>query len=272
MFNSMWNLKRHSKTHVNRDRYSCTQCNISFKKHQQLKAHIFYHTGDRQFVCKICDNTFITKRDLVQHKKRHRDYVCKEENCETKCPNWTSLRKHMKLIHPKGFICDFCQKTFKCKLTLEDHVMTHFSETDRDVFKCTYDGCSRVYFYKRNLKQHVKTFHEGKRFKCDVENCGKTFATKAKLQNHCVLLHTNPKIRKPPKVLDERKPRKDKGLRKKSMAALLSGIILPSEVDRKIALNNVTPEVELAIRKETESLKEHLLESQSTSESETLTI
>lgn len=268
----MWNLKKHSKTHIRKDRYSCTECHISFRKHQQLKAHLFQHTGDRPFICTTCNDSFITKRELSQHEKRHRAYVCKEKNCETECPNWTLLRKHMKLIHPKGFTCDFCQKTFKCKVTLEEHIMLHFSESDREVFKCTYESCTRVYFYKRNLKQHIRTFHEGNRFKCEVEGCGKTFATKAKFQNHSTSIHTNPKMRKPPKVLDERKPRKDKGQPKKSMACLLSGIVLPCEVDRNIALNNVTPEVELAIKNQTDYLSRHLVDSQSTSESETMAI
>lgn len=66
---------------------------------------------------------------------------------------------------------------------MNEHIKTHLDE--RNVFKCTEEGCEHTYTKKAALKKHIETFHLGlKKHQCDV--CKKTFAHKHTLTKHAV--------------------------------------------------------------------------------------
>jgi len=81
----------------------------------------------------------------------------------------TKDKKHRKL-----FKCTHegnCSKVFISASKLFSHMMSHAKEKP---YKCSYPGCNVQFGYKGNLKEHLKTCHEGiKRYKCD--HCQKTF-------------------------------------------------------------------------------------------------
>lgn len=97
-----WSLKKHMKTHLHKGCYVCTECSASFKKNKLLKNHLLAHAGTCPNVCNICLKSFVCKAKLIRHQKTHREYVCEHEGCDTKCENWSALRKHFKLKHPKS--------------------------------------------------------------------------------------------------------------------------------------------------------------------------
>jgi len=71
--------------------------------------------------------------------------------------------------------CQKCEKSFKQKQWLKQHLLTH--ESVRNALVCTYEDCGREYLDQRNLNAHVRSYHLGKKFTCEQEDCNRTFAT-----------------------------------------------------------------------------------------------
>ncbi|XP_038314725.1 transcription factor IIIA isoform X3 [Canis lupus familiaris] len=105
--------------------------------------------------------------------------MCQKDKCSFVAKTWTELLKHVKETHKEDIKCEVCQKTFKRKDYLKQHMKTHAPE--RDVCRCPREGCSRTYTTVFNLQSHILSFHEERRpFTCEQEGCGKTFAMKVK--------------------------------------------------------------------------------------------
>ena len=85
----------------------------------------------------------------------------------------------------KRFACYFdgCNKRFKRKFTLNEHIKTH---TGVRPYPCTHPGCDSKFSTSGNLKRHQFT-HSGERpFECPMDLCEKAFSTKEKLKRHMV--------------------------------------------------------------------------------------
>ena len=50
-------------------KYSCQDCEKSFKKPSDLERHIRTHTGERPFRCEVCGKSFSLKSTLGDHLK-----------------------------------------------------------------------------------------------------------------------------------------------------------------------------------------------------------
>jgi hypothetical protein len=72
--------------------------------------------------------------------------------------------------------CQTCHKSFPHHRILVRHMVIH--EGTRTVFICPKEDCSRVYYEKRNLTAHIKSYHDGKRFLCSHVGCDRTYASK----------------------------------------------------------------------------------------------
>jgi len=74
-FGSQSTLIDHRKRkHLNIFPHKCLHCPKSFFTRQELAAHIRTHTGDKPFVCKMCNKAFAR----VHHLKRHQQTVHSE--------------------------------------------------------------------------------------------------------------------------------------------------------------------------------------------------
>ncbi|KAK6635566.1 hypothetical protein RUM44_000818 [Polyplax serrata] len=254
-FASKWNLKRHYNVHKTAEVFKCHLCESMFKKHLQLKNHLSVHLGLKPFSCKTCSDSFVSKGELKKHERRHKLYQCTEENCQKiSFITFHALRRHIKNEHPKWLKCDFCGKTYKNKYTLTEHILSHLPKEDRLVLNCPYDDCKRYYFYQRNLDHHIKSYHHNINHLCVI--CNETFVNKSKLKKHQELHSKTKEEKKPLKSKTPRRPRKDKGIHRKSMAAILSGIQLPDSIDKNLAQNNITPDVVQYIENMTKCITE----------------
>ncbi len=77
------------------------------------------------------------------------------------------------------------------------------------------------------MKNHERVIHQMLRHECREEGCGKKYASRKKLRQHQQQAHGGEggmrrRRRKPPKTGEDRKPRKDAGTVRKSMASLLT--------------------------------------------------
>ncbi|ELK18752.1 Transcription factor IIIA [Pteropus alecto] len=192
-------------------------CTKTFKKHQQLKTHQCQHTNEPLFRCahEGCGRHFASPSGLKRHGKVHDGYIC-QKGCSFVAKTWTELLKHMRDDHKEEIICEVCQKTFKRKDYLKQHMKIHAPE--RDMCRCPREGCGRTYTTVFNLQRHILAFHEEWRpFVCEHTGCGKTFATRQSLMRHAVV-HDPDRKKMTVKV---------KGREKRSLASHLSGYIPP---------------------------------------------
>ncbi|CAH3195216.1 unnamed protein product, partial [Porites evermanni] len=106
---------------------------------------------------------------------------------------------------------------------LKRHARLHSS--DRKMYECPREGCSRVYTKAFNLRVHIKAYHEGnKPYLCTVEGCDKGFAHKVSLKQH-MILHSQNKInlKAPSRGQSAQKKKSKKKRRPVSLAKKLSG-------------------------------------------------
>ncbi|XP_044743338.1 zinc finger protein 39-like [Chrysoperla carnea] len=154
-------LSAHEKTHSTSN-LSCEICNKLFSDAHKLKRHKFIH-GERTFACTKCDLSF---------KEKY------------------ALKRHIKTVHSvdQYEACHVCGKSFK-KIHFQKHLDTH---GDRVKLSC--ETCSKQFYYKYNLEQHVKHVHENvareRNHLCNI--CGMGFQKMDDLRRH-FLTHTKEK-------------------------------------------------------------------------------
>lgn len=66
-----------------------------------------------------------------------------------------------------------------------EEVATASSTSQR--WKCTHRGCKKSYISRKNLNQHVKRVHLGKKYKCSL--CSKILETKDSVKRHVNTIH-----------------------------------------------------------------------------------
>lgn len=232
-FANKYSLQKHWKIchdpqNQDKKQYVCPECNESFSLRKFLKNHRIEKHGlsDKPHACSICDKRFTYPKQLRSHQKSaHQGTKC--DKCNEHFLKWTEYRKHVSIAHPKEFQCPICQMTFNAKLKYNAHKATH--EDLKSVYRCPFVMCNRLYYFQKNLNNHIAAYHDGKRFGCNYENCQERFCSRASKRRHMKIMHDGEDDRKkngqqsPEKKKRKRKPRKDIGSKKNSLASQLSG-------------------------------------------------
>lgn len=84
----------------------------------------------------------------------------------------------------KVFDCpyDDCSKSFNRPARLNDHLRSH---TDTRPFTCPHPPCVKAFLRVTHLNHHIKSAHSTVRdYLCDWEGCGKRFVTGTRLRRH----------------------------------------------------------------------------------------
>ncbi|KAA6415462.1 MAG: hypothetical protein FRX48_00177 [Lasallia pustulata] len=84
----------------------------------------------------------------------------------------------------KVFHCpyDACSKSFNRPARLNDHLRSH---TDTRPFTCPHAPCSKAFLRDTHLNHHIKSAHSTVRdYLCDWKGCGKRFVTGTRLRRH----------------------------------------------------------------------------------------
>ena len=117
--------------------------------------------GDTTYACVECGKEYKTKKTLEFHFKCNhlpKTHIC--ETCGAKFPTETLLGSHRSShqTDPKYFeySCTICQRRFKSKKNLLNHLGTH---SDAKPFVC--DGCEMAFKSKSALKRHKSVVHDG---------------------------------------------------------------------------------------------------------------
>ena len=76
-------LQNHEKIHTGEKMYICTLCNKRFRRDHHLKVHMRLHSGERPYSCSHpnCNRQFVQVANLRRHMKTHDD---KEKMCDEK--------------------------------------------------------------------------------------------------------------------------------------------------------------------------------------------
>lgn len=234
-------LKRHGLVHQGEERYKCRAyppCTQSFRKHQTLQRHILRdHLGEKPYKCAHdgCDESYDTSNALKAHTTREhgeRRFWCDECSAAaasaaagaaadgedgsggSKGPvGFTTqflLEQHVRQEHVNCIFCDGLK--FGGHYELEQHMEIYHSGLtvkDRKTVSCDFEGCTKKFTKKSNMKAHYRTAHEGLRFVCGKvntwesagledwnwteEGCGQGFTFKSALEQHVLYVHLGKK-------------------------------------------------------------------------------
>ncbi|KAI5638407.1 zinc finger protein PLAG1 [Phthorimaea operculella] len=139
-FNRKDHLTNHQRVHDPvKKLYTCErpECRKSYTSLLSYRKHAALHSaeeGDLQ--CKICDEYFTTRQDIVYHLKVH-----------------TGSRS-VKNETDKKFTCDYCERRFFTAKDVRRHLVVH---TGRRDFICQH--CPQKFGRKDHLVRHVKNAH-----------------------------------------------------------------------------------------------------------------
>ena len=132
-FKDRYNLTRHQvsmdKAYPTLEAYSCAQCDKTFSRPDNLKAHLKRHLTVQQFSCSDCAKKYASKSKLNLHAaKAHEDgeiltFQC--SHCEFKSENKWNLGQHMQRHTGKeAYSCDDCRYKTSTKHNLNTDFTT----------------------------------------------------------------------------------------------------------------------------------------------------
>jgi len=244
------------------DSVTGARCTKAFDTAEKLRSHQRAKHDPTRFSCSECmaHNAAVMAMATADHGPDPLELV------PASFATYGELQGHVTEVHPPTCsFCSLSVSTNKeltRHLELQHGILPPGTSPMVNEFTCTHPGCGKMFSKKGNLNIHVKTVHDKRRdFVCGetqiplpdeidtddpaaagavvVHGCGRDFTSKASLEEHVRTAHLGleskrmkrEKKRKAEKEGDgemakKRKPRKDKGIKRTSTMASLTGILV----------------------------------------------
>jgi KRAB domain-containing zinc finger protein len=206
-------LNFHIKTkHLKLTKYSCDLCDFKSYGKYEIRSHIIIHhlplEMRKEFKCDLCPSVLTTAMSLKTHKThKHsglRPFSC---FCGKSYALRETLKSHIRNVHngERKYKCPHCNKGFNSNPRLNDHVnnthgkkqeipcdkcgkvfnslrnlQTHSIYHSPPTLKCMH--CKKMFYIKKNLREHEESNHLGVTHQCDV--CNRSFQSTSGLRRH----------------------------------------------------------------------------------------
>lgn len=165
--------------------FKCIECDESFEYIMQLVKHMRLHTEMKRFTCYLCKRSYNAYDDFychvyqhgtdMKHVKRSTVYSCTE--CDTSTRSPLTLIIHMKThLNLAKFACfyDFCKEQFDGYGALYDHIIEHQQNDYKNK-------------QSRPKKSTRRKNYSKERVTCDI--CQKTLYDKSSMRKHMIAIH-----------------------------------------------------------------------------------
>ncbi|XP_041352056.1 uncharacterized protein LOC121370710 [Gigantopelta aegis] len=162
------NLKRHLAIHADIRNFMCQICGMYFRQKIHLERHIKYKHEVKQVKCPLCEYVCANENpDLKVHiKRKHftgelmesslKAFTCSE--CNLIALSKKDLRQHMK-FHKQGpelkLFCEHCSFVTDCDSRLRRHMFIHTKEKPFQCGMCEYRGSQ-----KEHVLRHMRNVHD----------------------------------------------------------------------------------------------------------------
>ena len=110
---------------------------MKYYREKELIANNAHTSSETIVKCKICDNSFTSKKNLKKHNlEKHKQHI-KCTSCSETFEKNCNLEMHIKQNHvsEETFRCDVCEKDFSLKWRMIKHQEIHSNQSTR---KCHY--------------------------------------------------------------------------------------------------------------------------------------
>lgn len=152
--------------------------------------------------CPRCSEYFATKillRDhqIAEHPEYYTGYLCRHNKCNQKFYKYDEYIHHL-AEHKLKHVCPYCDRFFRLRQTLQQHIRIHTGEKP---FECP--QCNRAFAVKDYLTKHLRIHTGEKPYEC-YQGCGSSFTqqtTRNKhMKDHCPLRNEWAKFQENPKI------------------------------------------------------------------------
>ena len=136
-----------------------------------------------------CNYVFGKRQTMFAHKKLHQ-WKCDFPGCDYQTQYNYKMKKHLiKHSNDRPFECNHCDKNYKYKLDLREHMKTqHLDQCPNDpILVCDWNDCHYITKSLRALNEHICSHTLP--FECQI--CKHRFSTKNNMKKHLISKHKN---------------------------------------------------------------------------------